>query len=120
VDSARCQRVSSPQEIAWSFEAVFHGVHPARDSSGNEWTAGSVERNLAGKPLAGGWRGVLWILRGNLEYFANSLGLERFASNSPCFLCHADCLEDGAPWTDPRPSARWRATLWHKDVSQAA
>ncbi len=95
--------------------AVFHGEHPTRDSEGRAWADGSVEKELAGQPLAGGWRGVVWIIRGDLEWFANSLGLEHFSSLNPCFLCRADCIDDSCPWTDPRPTAKWRATVWDKD-----
>ncbi len=69
----------------WSFAIIFEGTHPHQDASGNVYPAGSPEHALAGKPIAGGWRGAVWIVRGDLEFFGNSLKLEHFASLSPCF-----------------------------------
>jgi hypothetical protein len=102
-------------ELAWSFNALFEGTHPSTNSSGEPWPPHSPEAERAGKPLAGGRRGVLWALRGDLEYFSNSLHLEHFASGHPCFLCRADCKDDSMPWVDTRPTAKWRATCWDDD-----
>ena len=108
----------SKQELIWSFEALFAGTHPSTDSSGADFPVGSPERARAGQALAGGFRGVLWVLRGDLDFFSNSLGLEHFHSNTPCFLCRAN--QSDVPWTDPRPNAAWRSTTWGKDDWRAA
>lgn len=103
----------------WSLRALYDGVHPATDAKGAPWPPLSQEAARAGKPLAGGYRGVVWLLKGDLEYFANSLHLNHYASRSPCFLCKAGC-DAAAPWTDPRQTAAWRATCHTKDVWTAA
>jgi hypothetical protein len=78
------------------------------------------KRFRPGDMLAGGWRGVVWVLRGDLEYFANTLHLDHFGSLSPCFLCKANCDDNDAPWSDCRPEAAWRSRLWTKDDWYAA
>lgn len=102
------------QEIVWSFKTIFTGLHPICDSSGVPFPQGSPQQARAGQPLAGGFRGVLWTIRGDLDFFANALHLEHFHSNRPCFLCKADW--EGVPWTDPRPQAAWRSTVYTKEA----
>lgn len=96
--------------LAWSFRALFLGKHPSTDPAGNPWPPNSREAQLAGTPLAGGLRGVVLVIRGDLEYFSNTLHLEHFSSAEPCCLCLAN--RDSVPWNDHRPTAEWRSTCW--------
>lgn len=101
------------KHLAWSFKWLMLGLWPDADADGAVFQKGSVGWRLhhKQKQLANGWRGVLWCLKGDLEYFALSLGLEHFSSNKPCFLC--PCDSDRYPWTDCRPTeARWLHSIW--------
>ena len=51
------------------------------------WPNGSRNARLAGKPLAGGYRGCLWSLIGDLDYLVSILKLPNFNSARPCSLC---------------------------------
>eukprot|EP00969_Alexandrium_andersonii_P107784 4755550-Alexandrium_andersonii.AAC.1 len=54
-----------------------------------EWPAGSVEAQLAGKPLADGHFCVLLSLKGDLDYFTQTLSLRHYNSNMLCDFCPA-------------------------------
>ena len=77
---------------------------------------GSVEALRAGSWLAGGWKGVLWALTGDLDYFNAMLGTPNYSAvGGPCM--HCKCTGTGAAtWTDFRPQAMWRNTRWEADV----
>jgi len=57
--------------LRWSFEALYRGTWPSHDHDGQV-----LHDAKAGQPLAGGYYGVLWALRGDLDYFQNTLNLE--------------------------------------------
>ena len=61
--------------------------------------------------LAGGFSGVLFVLRSDLEFLSTHFHLNNTASNQPCFLCQAD-RDMQSTWTDCRQSAEWRRTIW--------
>ena len=44
---------------------------------------------MANQPLAGGYFGVIYALKGDLEYFTKSLKLRHFNSLDMCDLCPA-------------------------------
>ena len=87
--------------ILWDIYVLWSGVHPHRDWEGNDWPLGSTEHAVAGAPLANGFMALPWILKGDLEYVANVLGLEhRSHGERPCMACKVD--RDRHPWTDHR------------------
>jgi hypothetical protein len=97
--------------LTWSFFWLWRGVFPDRDASGNVYARRSEEGRKAGTPLAGGYYAVLWVIRGDLDWFFKSLHLNHFNSLKPCCLCKADTK--GTPWTDFRKqSAKWLKTIW--------
>ena len=64
------------------------------------------------------------VLQGDLEYISAGYGLESCQSSTLCAACR--CNNSTRPWTDARPGAYWRATLWsskeewlsqHEDVA---
>ena len=90
---------------------LFSGVWPSDDVDGTPYRPGTKEHARQGQHLAGGFYGTLWVLKGDLEYFALSLGLEHFGSNTPCFLCQANTST--LPWADCRLGvAGWIPTTW--------
>ena len=66
-------------------------------------------------PLADGYFAVPWIVKGDLEYYANVLGLEHWAKGDiPCMACKVDrgpCFAMGRPrmWG---PSVQWVPNGW--------
>ena len=72
------------------------------------------------KKLADKKKGVLFVLAGDLEYFASEFGWPTAMSNYPCPFCKADNFFDmtktKCPFTDFRKDALWKATLrsWHE------
>ena len=75
--------------VIWSLEALFAGEWPSQDHRTQPWTS-PADIALAGKNLAGDFRGVVWILKGDLYYFSKVLGLRNYNSNQPCDLCPCD------------------------------
>ena len=94
----------------WDLNALWSGKHPPADHNGTPWPPNSAEASIAGTPLAGGFFGVPWVFRGDLDYLANALGLEHYGSHTPCALCQADRSQ--RPWADFRAGSAWKATVW--------
>lgn len=114
------------KHLLWSFEALANGKHPVTDPDGKPLEKGSPFYASKGQLLhPKGYKGVLWSVIGDMEFFANTLGLPHWASHWPCWECdaqnftpcafgkgykeiclekqtfevysHADCLAD--PWS---------------------
>ena len=98
--------------LAWSFQALLSGKWPERDSKNNVFAAGTIDKEMAGKDLAKGWRGVLWLLRGDLDYYSKSLLLPNVGSNAPCCYCPADVGE--CPWSDFSATSSWSQAVYTK------
>ena len=90
--------------LVWSFTAMFQGKWPT-----HSWD-GSLIAECGGHDLTPKSRlkAVIWTLSGDMEYFANELGISKYSSNSPCSWCACD--RDGTPFNDFRPTAAWKST----------
>jgi hypothetical protein len=98
------------QVAKWDLEALFAGEHPAVDWLGRPWPANSPEAQLAGQPIAGGFAGIPWLIKGDLDFFAKELGLTSATSKKPCCWCPAD--RETHLWTDFAPDAPWKANCY--------
>ena len=103
------------RKIHWSFYWLAVGKWPVRDEYGNKYTdlnPSSEDAQRAGQPLAGGYCGVLWIMRCDLEHAHKAYALPFHGRPSnPCALCSAN--DSDRPWTDARPEgALWTHTIW--------
>ena len=79
--------------MAWSFTALFHGLHPEADWQGNPLPPHLAR--LAKKPLTKqGYSFWIFNFLGDLEYYANHLNFPHWSSHKFCWLC--DCNK-----TDP-------------------
>ena len=59
--------------LVWSFFWLFKGKWPPVDEFGNTFGDDrKAERDVANTDLADGLFGVLWCLKGDLDYFAKS------------------------------------------------
>jgi hypothetical protein len=95
--------------LVWSFTAMFHGTWPTLSWDGSLL---NDDLNLAGKPLCpkSGLKAVIWTISGDMEYYANELGISKYSTNSPCSWCSSEYGDD-MPFNDFRPEAAWRATV---------
>lgn len=76
------------KRIAWSFTALFEGIHPHTDWDGNRHAAGSLLASLAGEPiLPNQLRCVVWTMQGDLEYAANCLKYPHWNNPKFCWFC---------------------------------
>ena len=92
--------------------ALQAGVLPTRGPDGEAWALGTDGDRRKGTTVAGGFIGVVWNIKGDLEWVANSLGLEHTSARYMCPWCKANTLEDPsepfalmwdaqvAPWND--------------------
>lgn len=102
--------------LCWSFRALASGKWPAADAFGRPYTSG-VDAARANTDLADGYRGVLFVIRGDLDYYGNTLHLNHHGSKKPCSWCPANS-EPGDPlnWAEFRRSHRlWHTELWEHD-----
>jgi hypothetical protein len=102
--------------IVYSLHALWLGIHLAFDPMGVPWPAGSKERALAGTPICNGFRFVLWNLTGDLEYFANTLGMSHWRSHDLCWQCSASKIDQARTWKINWPGKGWQLhdpTLFH-------
>ena len=98
------------RHLCWSLHWLMQGLWPDVDPDGAAFPIGSDNWQKQRTPLADGWYAVLWLLKGDLEYFALTLGLEHYGASSPCFLCSANSSD--APWTECKPTAKWMSRMW--------
>ena len=75
--------------LAWSFEAAWLGIHPSVDWNDQPFPPESRFHMSSGQQLCGGLRFVIWNLIGDLEFFANTMGLSHWQSHSLCWACNA-------------------------------
>ena len=83
--------------LVWSFTALAKGIHPVLDPDDKPFSESFVFATLAGQPLTkGGFKGVLWSIQGDHEFFSNVLGLPHWTNLSPCWECDATRNEQPA------------------------
>ena len=101
--------------LCWSLEALATGKWPLKDWDNQDFKEGTIDEEKKGTPLAGGYAAILFVLKADLEFLAVHFKLNHPASNTPCALCQADRDLKSKPWTDCRPSAEWRKTIWEAE-----
>ena len=102
--------------IVWSLYFLYLGVWPTVDVHGAAFPAGSPEAMLAGSTLAGGFCGVVWILKGEFEHVAKNLYTRSYRAN----LCREWCSVDQGKynldfmlWPNYfEDDAKWKAMLF--------
>lgn len=84
------------------------------------YAAGSLEAQRSGTWLASGWKGVLWALTGDLDYFVAMLGAPNYSLKSgPCMHCKCTGTGD-LTWTNFSETALWRSTRWDASAWHAS
>ena len=77
-------------KMVWSFTTLFEGFWPRYDWNGNAWTDENPSEKALGEgrvPLAGGLRGILFDLQGDIEHFSNVYKLRHFNADLLCDFC---------------------------------
>ena len=87
------------QHLTWSLYWLYIGRHPDRDAFGNMYTVGP-EFDKANTPLAGGFFGILWAGRMDIDYNQSRFKMARPSEGYPCSCCPAGA--GAMPWTDCR------------------
>ena len=96
--------------MRWSFECLYEGKWPELDWFGQKIRKGSRWGIKAGQWLADGLIACLFYLKGDLEFFASSYGLQYWGAKNPCSLCK--CNLRNIPWTDLSRKAAWLKLIW--------
>ena len=122
---ARCPGASQAfwSALCWDLGALMAGTFPYRDCEGRAYTEG-LEYERRGNAIAGGLFGVVWVVKGDMEWVQNTLGLEGASCVHVCPWCLANTVESAddawastwnvppRPWNDIGPDAAWRPTTW--------
>jgi hypothetical protein len=88
-----------------SFDALVKGKVMDLDADGNAWT-----RQPPGSDIAGGLRGAVCMIAGDLKEVVDEFGLRSYgAAGECCFRCHAN--RTTRPWSDFAVDALWRGTM---------
>lgn len=98
--------------MAWSFKAMLAGTWPDRDWNDKLYHPDSELGSKANQPLAGQFYGCLIAIKGDLEFYNQSLGLPRWSVNKgPCLFCNAQG-KGPSNWRNFLPTAPWKDTQW--------
>ena len=77
--------------LCWSLYWLWLGVHPDVDWDGNAYDdPNSREFKKKLQPLAGGFYALLWVIRGDLDYYAKWLGLPAHNARSAANPSHLE------------------------------
>lgn len=98
--------------LAWSFYWLAVGKWPTRDWNNLPYPEHSPEARRAKDQvyLAGGYYGILYIVRGDLEHMHKAYNFPSAGAGQRCACCKANTSD--IPWTDARADALWRGTVW--------
>jgi hypothetical protein len=113
------------EAMMWSFKALYDGRFPENDWNGKPWASTSSEALLAKEHLCSASEEffcVIWSVKGDLDWYAKSLGLNSYNANEPCPYCPVSKLKSKhfwptnfsltAPWKIQQISAAdWRASV---------
>ena len=75
--------------IRWSLKWLALGQWPDEDADGVKYVRGVPGYRKRNQPLAGGYFGVLYVIRGDLEWYAKYFDFPRWNSRCPCAFCPA-------------------------------
>ena len=72
--------------LVWPLKWLCIGAWPTEDVHGRPYQAGEPASEKAGQPLAGGYYACLYVLRGDLDWYAKIFNFPRWNSANPCGL----------------------------------
>lgn len=102
------------QILRWSFSWMMKGLFPDKHHRGNKYAEFTVDGQRALQPLANGFRGFLFALCGDLEYFNQLIALPNYnKKEGPCAICKT-CQEGEMTWLNFKLNAPWISSEWKK------
>jgi len=108
--------------IRWSFEQLAAGRWPTTDpSTGQKFCSRSFRGKMAGQELLGGFIGILDGFSADLQYYAQTFGIDHYGNNSMCHLCAASKVDPAKWFTQTGAGAGWQGTqvtnaAWHAEL----
>ena len=101
--------------LVWSLQSLFEGKHPSTNWQGEPHQEYSSEQLLSGQPLcseAEPYFGVLWSIKGDLDWYLKGLGLRSYNANMPCEFCNVDRGGEAIWWpTNFAYDAPWKTAM---------
>ena len=111
------------KNICWSLEALYEGEFPKVDASGRPWDPDSSDAMIAGQKLCSDtepYFGVLWSIKGDLDWYFKGLGLKSYNSVAPCEYCPCSRALAPSMWpTNFGSNADWKGMLFSAEVWRA-
>ena len=105
--------------VVWSFKALLAGFHPSLGPNEEPLEPNSLMHSLKGQPLSPGrFKGVLWCIQGDHEFFSNVLHLPHWNNDMPCWEC--DCVNADHPTKSVRILQPALASWTYVDTQAAA
>ena len=105
--------------MLWSLWFLYLGIWPTVDPWGEDFPVGSSDAALAGTWLANGLFGVVWCIKGDLDFIAKVLHLRNYNANLLCDCCPATAYGKDDPLYDEEmrccnfsPKAKWKQQLY--------
>jgi hypothetical protein len=116
-DGARTMQILW-KHFTYSMYWLYRAVWPDRDVDGNLFTSGpDYDRALT--PLADGFFGILWKLRGDQDWMQVQFHVQSPSENLPCALCRGSSSGPNR-WTDCRyPGSGWLGEIWDRASHRA-
>ena len=100
------------KRLCKSLQALYDGTWPHEDMEGKADQRG-------GRPLAGGFCGILYVSKGDLDWMSHHCSLNHTSSATPCSFCQVTNHGHGKdllPWTDCNSPPRWLRSCWDDEV----
>ena len=95
--------------LTWSLNSLSRGMWPETNFNGEPHSRDSEGAERANNFLAGGYKGRIIALTGDLEYIHQGYGLNSSTSTHQCSKCLAN--GDAIPWTDSKMTSSWRRSV---------
>jgi hypothetical protein len=93
--------------IKWSLEALQTGKHPQVDPFGNSFPPSSPFYHNQGTMLhPKSYKGILWCIEGDHEFFSNTLKLPHWSSHCPCWECDTCIRDETKTWRVIEPEVQ--------------
>ena len=80
--------------VVWSFAALLLGEFPATDWLGGDWAENTDADLRSGAMIAGGLFAVIWNIKGDMDWLANTLHLAHASGRMMCPWCSANTCQD--------------------------
>ena len=101
--------------LLWSLHWLYIGKWPPVDHNFQNWPASSSQSKIAGSDLANGMRCIIFAIKGDLDFFAKTLGLRSYNADFMCELCpaHRNAAERSMLYNNFSGDARWKGKLFN-------